>query len=131
MARWWKPRSSRKWRAAAAALWRWKNIRSIRARWPSRRGAWRRRRRQVDSIFIPDGADAVPQVVQALAAGGVNLKRVQLLGTGLWDDPRIFSDADARRRLVRGAGIGRLPQFLGRYRARYGAGSGAHGDARL
>ena len=48
---------------------------------------------QVDSIFIPDGADAVPQVVQALAASGVNLKRVQLLGTGLWDDPRIFSTA--------------------------------------
>ena len=48
---------------------------------------------QVDSIFIPDGADAVPQVVQALAADGVNLKRVQLLGTGLWDDPRVFSTA--------------------------------------
>ncbi|MGB9396299.1 MAG: penicillin-binding protein activator, partial [Pseudolabrys sp.] len=48
---------------------------------------------QVDSIFIPDGADAVPQVVQALAASGVNLKRDQLLGTGLWDDPRIFSTA--------------------------------------
>src|SRR6476646_3091634 len=46
---------------------------------------------QVDSIFIPDGADTVPQVVQSLAASGVNLKRVQLLGTGLWDDPRIFS----------------------------------------
>src|SRR5262245_40304926 len=40
---------------------------------------------QVDCIFIPDGADAVPQVVQALIANGVNLKRVQLLGTGLWD----------------------------------------------
>ncbi|CAN0512848.1 unnamed protein product, partial [Phaeothamnion confervicola] len=47
---------------------------------------------QVDSIFIPDGADAVPQVVQALTTAGVNLKRVQLLGTGLWDDPRIFSN---------------------------------------
>ncbi len=48
---------------------------------------------QVDSIFIADGADAVPQVVQKLAASGVNPKRVQLLGTGLWDDPRIFSTA--------------------------------------
>ena len=31
------------------------------------------------------------RVVQALAAAGVNLKRVQLLGTGLWDDSRVFS----------------------------------------
>ncbi len=52
-------------------------------------GAGRRPRR---FIFIPDGADAVPSVVEALAANGVNTKRSQLLGTGLWDDPRIFSD---------------------------------------
>jgi hypothetical protein len=29
-------------------------------------------------------------VAQALAANGVNTKRIQLLGTGLWDDPRVF-----------------------------------------
>src|SRR5947207_319386 len=36
--------------------------------------------RQVDSIFIPDGADAVTAAVQALTAGGVNTRRVQLIG---------------------------------------------------
>jgi branched-chain amino acid transport system substrate-binding protein len=46
---------------------------------------------RADAIFIPDGGDAVPDVVQALVANGVNTKRIQLLGTGLWDDPRIFS----------------------------------------
>ncbi len=46
---------------------------------------------RADSIFIPDGGDAVPDVVQALVANGVNTKKIQLLGTGLWDDPRIFS----------------------------------------
>ena len=45
---------------------------------------------RVDAIFIPDGGDAVPDVVQALIAAGVNTKKIQLLGTGLWDDPRIF-----------------------------------------
>jgi len=44
---------------------------------------------RVDGIFIPDGADAVPRVVQTLTASGMDTKRVQLLGTGLWDDPRI------------------------------------------
>ena len=43
-----------------------------------------------DALFIPDGSDAVPDVAQQLVGDGVNLKRLQLLGTGLWgDDPRI------------------------------------------
>jgi branched-chain amino acid transport system substrate-binding protein len=46
---------------------------------------------RADSLFIPDGGDAVPDVVQALQAGGLDLKKIQLLGTGLWDDPRILS----------------------------------------
>jgi branched-chain amino acid transport system substrate-binding protein len=44
---------------------------------------------RAEAIFIPDGGDAVPDVVQGLTSNGVNTKRVQLLGTGLWDDPRI------------------------------------------
>jgi branched-chain amino acid transport system substrate-binding protein len=47
---------------------------------------------RADAMFIPDGGDAVPDVVQLLVAGGVNPKKLQLLGTGLWgDDPRISS----------------------------------------
>src|SRR5580704_5962003 len=46
---------------------------------------------RVEAIFIPDGGDAVPDVVQGLTSNGVNTKRVQLLGTGLRDDPRISS----------------------------------------
>jgi branched-chain amino acid transport system substrate-binding protein len=46
---------------------------------------------RADSLLIPDGGDALPDVAQALAASGVNTKKLQLLGTGLWDDPRVFS----------------------------------------
>src|ERR1700690_1101399 len=74
----------------------------------------------VDSIFIPDGADAVPQVVQALAASGVNLKREQLLGTGLWDDPRIFSTPALDGGWYAAPDPGGFRSFTGRYRARYG-----------
>jgi ABC-type branched-subunit amino acid transport system substrate-binding protein len=76
---------------------------------------------QIDSIFIPDSPDAVPQVAQALASNGVDLKRVQLLGTGLWgDDTRISSD-----KLLEGGWYPSPEQtgfrnFSGRYRARYG-----------
>jgi branched-chain amino acid transport system substrate-binding protein len=45
---------------------------------------------RADALFIPDGGDALPDVAQALVASGVNTKRIQLLGTGLWDDPRVF-----------------------------------------
>ncbi len=49
---------------------------------------------RADAIFIPDGGDAVPDVAQALVANGLNVKKVQLLGTGLWgDDPRISAAA--------------------------------------
>ena len=72
------------------------------------------------AIFIPDGADAVPQVVQALAASGVNLKRVQLLGTGLWDDPRIFSTAALDGGWYAAPESTGFRNFSGRYRARYG-----------
>ena len=45
---------------------------------------------RADALFIPDGGDALPDIAQALVASGVNTKKIQLLGTGLWDDPRVF-----------------------------------------
>jgi branched-chain amino acid transport system substrate-binding protein len=75
---------------------------------------------RVDSIFIPDGADAVPQVVAALAANGVNTKRVQLLGTGLWDDPRIFSAPALDGGWYAAPESSGFRNFSGRYRTRYG-----------
>ncbi len=74
----------------------------------------------VESIFIPDGADAVPQVVQALAGAGVNLKRVQLLGTGLWDDPRVFSTPALEGGWFAAPDAAGFKSFAGRYRGRYG-----------
>ncbi|HZP70110.1 MAG TPA: penicillin-binding protein activator [Pseudolabrys sp.] len=76
---------------------------------------------QIDSIFIPDSPDAVPQIAQALVANGVDLKRVQLLGTGLWgDDTRVSSE-----KLLEGGWYPSPEQagfrnFSARYRARYG-----------
>jgi ABC-type branched-subunit amino acid transport system substrate-binding protein len=42
-----------------------------------------------DALFIPDSGDSVPDVVQAFVTAGGNPKKIQLLGTGLWDDTRI------------------------------------------
>lgn len=74
-----------------------------------------------DSLFIPDGADAVPQVVQQLEANRVNLKRLQLLGTGLWDDPRIASTPALAGGLYAAPDSAGFKAFATRYRARYGS----------
>ena len=73
-----------------------------------------------EAIFIPDGADAVPQIVQQLAAEGVNFKRVQLLGTGLWDDSRIFSDKQVEGGWFAAPEQQGYRNFAARYRAKYG-----------
>jgi ABC-type branched-subunit amino acid transport system substrate-binding protein len=75
---------------------------------------------RADAIFIPDNADNVPQVVQALAAAGVNLKRVQLLGTGLWDEARIFSTPALDGGWYAAPEPAGFRSFAQRYRARYG-----------
>jgi ABC-type branched-subunit amino acid transport system substrate-binding protein len=74
-----------------------------------------------DSIFVPDGADAVPQVVQALSAAGVNLRRTQLLGTGLWDDPRVFSTPALDGGWYAAPESAGFRNFSSRYRARFGS----------
>src|SRR5262245_45880226 len=49
-----------------------------------------------DALFIPGDPETVPAMAQALSAGGVNLQRLQLLGTGLWENPQIFRSEERR-----------------------------------
>jgi branched-chain amino acid transport system substrate-binding protein len=74
---------------------------------------------RAEALFIPDGGDAVPDVVQALVADGVNTKRIQLLGTGLWDDPRIFSTAALDGACYAAPDAAGYRSFSARYRNRY------------
>jgi branched-chain amino acid transport system substrate-binding protein len=74
---------------------------------------------RADVLFIPDGGDTVPDVVAAIAADGVNIKRLQLLGTGLWDDPRIYATPALDGGCYAAPdGVG-YRNFSTRYRARY------------
>jgi Periplasmic binding protein len=75
---------------------------------------------QVDSILIPDSPDAVPQVVSALAANGVDLRRVQLLGSGLWEDARISSTPALDGAWYAAPESTGFRNFSARYRVRYG-----------
>ncbi len=75
---------------------------------------------RADAIFIPDGADAVPTVVQALISNGIDTKRVQLLGTGLWEDAQIFSTPALEGAWYAGPDSTGFRNFSARYRSRYG-----------
>jgi len=75
---------------------------------------------QVDAILIADGPDAVPLIAQTLIANGVNTKRVQLLGTGLWDDQRIFSDTSLSGGWFPAPDSAGFQNFSNRYRQKYG-----------
>jgi branched-chain amino acid transport system substrate-binding protein len=73
-----------------------------------------------DALFIPDGADSVPHIMGALSDAGVNTRRLQLLGTGLWDDPRIFSETALHGGAFAAPDSSGFNSFAQRYRAKYG-----------
>ncbi|HLH88151.1 MAG TPA: penicillin-binding protein activator [Xanthobacteraceae bacterium] len=73
-----------------------------------------------DVLFLPDAGDGVISAVQALAGAGLNLKRLQLIGTGLWDDPRIFSEPSIAGGWYPAPDSAGFRAFATRYRARFG-----------
>ena len=60
-------------------------------------------------------------VADALTAAGANLRNIQLLGTGLWDDPRVFASPALQGGLYAAPDPSGFRAFSGRYRAKYGA----------
>ncbi|HEX7906971.1 MAG TPA: penicillin-binding protein activator [Paraburkholderia sp.] len=73
-----------------------------------------------DSLLLADDGDALVSVADTLASSGADLKRVQLLGTGLWDNPRVFVNANLRGGLYAAPDPSGFRGFSARYRAKYG-----------
>jgi ABC-type branched-subunit amino acid transport system substrate-binding protein len=76
---------------------------------------------QADALLLADDGDSVVATADALTAAGANLKNIQLLGTGLWDNPRVFHSATLRGGLYAAPDPSGFRAFSGRYRAKYGA----------
>ena len=75
---------------------------------------------RADALFIPDGGDAAPDVVQALVADNINTKKIQLLGSGLWeDDQRIYATAVLNGAWYVAPDPTGYRNFAARYRARF------------
>jgi len=76
---------------------------------------------QADALLLADDGDSVVAMADALTAAGANLRNIQLLGTGLWDNPRVFASASLQGGLYAAPDPSGFRAFAGRYRARFGA----------
>lgn len=74
-----------------------------------------------DALFLADDGDAVVATAEALTAAGANLRNIQLLGTGLWDNPRVTANPQLQGGLYAAPDPAGFRGFAGRYRAKYGA----------
>jgi len=76
---------------------------------------------QADALFLADDGESVVTTADALTAAGANLKNIQLLGTGLWDNPRVFASPALQGGLYAAPDPAGFRSFSGRYRAKFGA----------
>ncbi|MBB3017478.1 ABC-type branched-subunit amino acid transport system substrate-binding protein [Microvirga lupini] len=76
---------------------------------------------QADALFIPDNGDGMPAVAQALQAAGFDSARVKPLGTGLWNEPRIFGLPALQGGWFAAPDNRGFEAFAERYRARFSA----------
>jgi ABC-type branched-subunit amino acid transport system substrate-binding protein len=76
---------------------------------------------QADALLLADDGEAVASVAEGLAAAGANLLNVQLLGTGLWDNPRVFANSRLQGGLYAAPDPAGFRAFSTRYRNKYGA----------
>ena len=72
-----------------------------------------------DALFIADDGESVVASADALTAAGANLRNIQLLGTGLWDNPRVYTSPPLQGGLYAAPDPSGFRAFAGRYRAKY------------
>lgn len=75
---------------------------------------------RIDALFIPDSADDMAAVAGALTANGIDNGKVQILGTGLWTDPRVVKLPPLQGAWVSAPEGAGFAGFAGRYRAKFG-----------
>jgi branched-chain amino acid transport system substrate-binding protein len=73
---------------------------------------------QIDALFIPEQADGMSGVSAALVAAGV---KTQILGTGIWNDPRVLKLPALQGAWFSAPENAGFNAFADRYRAKFNA----------
>ena len=76
---------------------------------------------QIDSLFIAEGGDGAAAAGKALASAGIDVKKIQLLGTSVWDDPRVFATPQFQNGWFAMPDKTGFDAFANRYRTKFGS----------
>jgi ABC-type branched-subunit amino acid transport system substrate-binding protein len=76
---------------------------------------------QMDSLFLPENGDGAAAAGKALQSAGIDPKKIQLLGTSAWDDPRVFSTPQFQGGWYAMPDKSGYDAFAARYRAKFGS----------
>ena len=77
---------------------------------------------QIDALFVPEQADAMANVSQALVANGLGGgPKLQILGTGLWNDARILKLPALQGAWFAAPENGGFNAFAEKYRKKFGS----------
>jgi branched-chain amino acid transport system substrate-binding protein len=76
---------------------------------------------QADALFLPENGEGMALIAPALTSNGIDNQRLQLLGTGVWDDARVLKQPALQGGWFAAPDKSGYTAFAGRYRARYGA----------
>ena len=74
---------------------------------------------QIDALFIPDQAEGMAAVSQALTGAGLDSRKMQILGTGVWNDARVLKYPALQGAWFATPENAGFNAFAGRYRARF------------
>jgi branched-chain amino acid transport system substrate-binding protein len=76
--------------------------------------------RQADAVFIADAPETTPLVIQQMRANGMAAGRMQIMGTWLWDDPKLFGDPNMNGAWFAAPDVSGFRAFAQRFRSRFG-----------
>lgn len=75
---------------------------------------------QIDCILVPEGAGVAPAIARSLRSAGVDLARIKLLGTGVWNDAAVYNDPALTGGWFPSPEVSGFSAFASHYRASYG-----------
>jgi branched-chain amino acid transport system substrate-binding protein len=76
---------------------------------------------QFDTLFIPEQADQMGAVAKELQANGLDSKKVQIIGTGVWNDQRTINLPALQGAWFTAPENAGFNAFAQRYRAKFGS----------
>ncbi len=73
-----------------------------------------------DALFIPEDAANLPAVGKALGAAGVDISKVLILGTGVWNQPSVFKITQFNGAVFPAPDPANFNTVAARYKAKFG-----------